>query len=100
MTRCPRTVRADLTIDECARLLTALDLRHLIVVDDNGVLIGIVSDRDVVAAPLVGPNVAPVSNAMTRIVLSVSPTASIERIIDAFVDNRIDAVPVVDASNT
>src|SRR5262249_42301586 len=46
MTPYPITIRADATVHEAARTLATLDVRHLPVIDEEGALVGMLSDRD------------------------------------------------------
>ena len=50
MTRDPVTVKASDSIVKAAMIMSERRIRHLPVVDDNGVLVGVISIRDVVDA--------------------------------------------------
>jgi acetoin utilization protein AcuB len=104
----PIVVTVAATIREAARLLCTLEFRHLPVVDDRGKLVGILSDRDLrgIGVPYLvpdeyvghGPGVldARVADLMSGAVLSVRPDADAADVVDAMLENRIGAVPVVD----
>ncbi|MCL7487449.1 MAG: CBS domain-containing protein [Desulfobulbaceae bacterium] len=47
MTASPVTVTPDSTVGDASRLLKEYDIRHLPVVDHKGVLVGMVTDRDI-----------------------------------------------------
>jgi len=50
MTASPVTVTPDSTVGDASRLLKEYDIRHLPVVDNKGVLVGMVTDRDIRSA--------------------------------------------------
>jgi acetoin utilization protein AcuB len=50
MTASPVTVTPDSTVGDASRLLKEFDIRHLPVVDNEGVLVGMVTDRDIRSA--------------------------------------------------
>ena len=109
MTEDPRTVGPDDTVSEAAIVLQSLGIRHLPVVDDGGMLVGMLSDRDLgplmktfldgaEADNMVVPlSARPVSDLMSGGVISVGDDASVEEVVELMLDNRIGAVPVVDA---
>ena len=108
MTENPRSVHPDDTIAEAYDALQAMDVRHLPVVNDDGELVGIVSDRDI--GPIFGPELEreaaesqvaahseqPVASIMRGDVICVEPDADIGEVIEAMVSYKIGAVPVVD----
>jgi CBS-domain-containing membrane protein len=112
MTEDPTTVSMNATLRQAVGLLQTLDVRHLPVVDDEGFLVGMLSDRDVralalpefVEAEYVGKIQtalqAPVSSMMSSDVMSVNVEADAAEIIDLMLDQKIGAVPVVDADGT
>jgi acetoin utilization protein AcuB len=109
MTENPRTVKPTDAISDALDVLQAMDIRHLPVVDDEGNLVGMLSDRDL--GPLLrvfteGAEaeqlVLPLSRRrvvefMSADVLSVEPDTEVGEIIDTMLDQKIGAVPVVDA---
>ena len=112
MTEDPTTVSTTATVQRAIWLLQTLDVRHLPVVDEDGALVGMLSDRDIrgLAFPkILGSEYvgavqtaldAPVSTVMSGNVLSVDVEADAAEIIDLMLDQRIGAVPVVDADGT
>jgi CBS domain-containing membrane protein len=104
-----RALRPDETVAAAVDLLADLDIRHVPVVDDDGELVGMVSDRDLRAllgrydddptkAEEAGDGI-PVSAIMTRHVVSVNPGTSVEEVVDHLLDERVGALPVVDHEN-
>ncbi|RMG42140.1 MAG: CBS domain-containing protein [Candidatus Dadabacteria bacterium] len=110
MTRNPVYVTVETPIREVMRKLYEKDIRHLPVLEDDD-LVGIVSDRDIRAYtwPLMMEEEAgetykspeldgPVSTVMRSDVISVQPDSEIVEVIDMMVENKVGAVPVVDAA--
>lgn len=107
MTENPRTVRVDDPIGEAVEAMQAMEVRHLPVVDDEGDLVGMLSDRDlgrrvhefteedsaIRALPF---SRRPVSQYMTGSVIYVDPDTTVEEIVEKLLDERVGALPVVD----
>jgi acetoin utilization protein AcuB len=117
------TIRRDETLDAAWRLLQRRKVRHLPVVDDQGRLVGIVTDRDLRhalidprlrrrARRLLAPTVAtaaslaatarslaalPVEQVMTRAALTVSPETTLREAALLMHERRVGALPVVEA---
>ena len=112
MTEDPTTVSMNSTLHRAILLLQTLDVRHLPVVDEEGSLVGMLSDRDVrglafpelLRAEYLGTIQtaldAPVSSVMSSDVISVDVEADAGEIIDVMLDQKVGAVPVVDADGT
>jgi len=107
------TVLPTSTLESAIAKLLDANLRHLVVVDGEGHILGIVSDRDVRSA--VGDPVKSlamgggargpvgerhVETIMTRNPVTVGPEVSVTDVAEIFVDERIGAVPVVRADDT
>ena len=103
----PVSVSPDDTLAQAHRLTREHRIRHLPVVQD-GVLVGILSDRDVRSAmpsPLERGDEAaaaavaetPVSQVMTREVITTGPFDTVEDAAKLLCRHRIGALPVVDA---
>jgi CBS domain-containing protein len=83
--------------------------RHLPVVDEQGELVGMLSDRDLRAlerpyaqdAETVGTRLqnagVPVATIMSGNVTSVDPDADVTEVMELMLENKIGALPVVDA---
>jgi acetoin utilization protein AcuB len=112
MTEDPTTVSMNATIQRAISLLHSLDVRHLPVVDEQGALVGMLSDRDVrglafpevLGAEYIGTVQAaldaPVASVMSSNLLTVDLEADAAEIVDLMLDQKIGAVPVVDADGT
>ncbi|KYF86189.1 hypothetical protein BE20_29880 [Sorangium cellulosum] len=108
MTENPRTVRVNDPIGEAVDVLQTTDFRHLPVVDEQGELVGMLSDRDLRALQLPYAEDAavvdaalqkarmPVSTMMSSNVLSVGPDADVTELMELMLENKIGALPVVD----
>jgi tRNA nucleotidyltransferase (CCA-adding enzyme) len=72
------------------------DVRHLLVVDGNGKLAGIVSRGDVMRA-LEREGHHPIRDYMTRRVYTARPDAHAVEALDLMVARGVGAVPVIDA---
>lgn len=97
MTESPTVVDATATLRNAIEKLQSLDVRHLPVVDTDGQLVGMLSDRDLRSAVL--PLDASVSNVMSTDVIAVDLEADVAEIIDLMLDNKIGAVPVLDSDD-
>ena len=108
MTPSPITVTPDTTVAEAIDILQQHNIRHLLVVDQQGALQGILSDRDLrsarpssVARSKERQNVeeqvnsTPVSILMTRDCLSLNPNATLDDALLLFQTRKIGALPVL-----
>jgi CBS domain-containing protein len=107
MTTNPISVPSTATIADAWDALQSLDVRHLPVVNEDGELVGIVSDRDFGAKPLpalmtklLGPERLPLDGPVTGImsadVFTVAPDDDVSNAAELMIDNKIGAVPVID----
>ena len=107
MTASPVTARETTTVGQAWDTLRTLDIRHLPVVNADGELVGIVSDRDFATPPApplmaellgspAGSLDAPVSAVMTGEPISVEPDDELDDAMDLMVENKLAAIPVVD----
>lgn len=112
MTEDPTTIPMNATLKRAVGLLQSLDVRHLPVVDEEGTLVGMLSDRDIrslafpefLGAEYIGRVQtaldAPVSSVMSSDVISIDLETDVCAIVDLMLDQKIGAVPVVDADGT
>jgi acetoin utilization protein AcuB len=101
MTERPVTVPTHATVTTAARILEDLEIRHLPVVDDEGDLVGMISDRDMRGALGASDGGVPapstrVGDLMNSDVIDALPDDELVDIAELMVDNRIGAVPIVD----
>lgn len=108
MKKKPVTVQPDAVISEVQTLLQTHHFRHLPVVDQNNVLLGMVTDRDIRSAypSSVGDtachaqemnqiNTTPVSKIMSTQVVSLSASATIDDALLLLERHKVGALPVL-----
>lgn len=112
MQRNVATVSPSASLEEARRLMRGRNVRQLPVTDGNGMIVGILSDRDIREATLpVGLlpgasekdmenmlSATPVEKVMTRKVITATVNDSLEDAIVLLHDFRIHALPVVDSA--
>jgi acetoin utilization protein AcuB len=111
MTRNPVLCAADLSVTDAFDLMKKSRIRRMPVVDKNGKLVGIVSDKDLLR---VSPSPATtlsayeipyllskvkVNDVMTKKVITVAEETPVEEAARIMVDNKIGGLPVVDESD-
>lgn len=98
MTQNPRTILQSDRVSDAVEVVETLDIRHLPVVDDANTLVGMISDRDL--APLMRnydeTSRRKISEYMSSAVVSVEEDSDLGEVIEALLEHRIGAVPVVD----
>lgn len=105
MTRNPETVLEDDLLSIAIQRMVEKGIRHLPVVDEDLHVVGIISDRDVRAAignprlHLTDPRATnrTVAQIMTPAPFTLLPHEPILHAVGRFVDDRIGALPVIDA---
>ncbi|MCH7930167.1 MAG: CBS domain-containing protein [Proteobacteria bacterium] len=93
------TVGIDEKITEVTRTLAVERLGAVVVMDDDGKLAGIISERDIVRALNergAGVQDLGVSDLMTRSVITCTPENSIEEVMELMTSHQIRHLPVVD----
>jgi acetoin utilization protein AcuB len=107
MTLDPVTITPDVSVTEALRLMNERKIRRLPVLDSNGGLVGIVSDRDLLlASPSPATSLAiweihdllaklTVEKMMTREVITVVEDTPLEEAARVMVDNRVGGLPVM-----
>lgn len=97
MTPAAITVPKSTMVSHAEQTMRESDIRHLPVVDSEGHLLGILSDRDVLRAFEKSRDKAvPVSDVMTEDVLTVRPETRACEATALMLDRKIGALPVVD----
>jgi CBS domain-containing protein len=99
MTTDPRTVRDGATIEEAARVMRDADIGDVIVLDEDGRVSGIVTDRDLVVRAVadgVDPAVGQVGSILNGAVVSIAPDESVDTALDLMRDHKIRRLPVID----
>lgn len=99
MTANPWTVSDRSTIEEAARVMRDADIGDVIVLDPDGEVHGIVTDRDVVVRAVakgIDTNSEPVGSICEGHVVSIGSEDSIEAALDLMRDHKVRRLPVVD----
>lgn len=87
------------SLRDAAREMVSHNIGALIVTDDDGYLVGVISERDLVRALTlfdVGLVEIPVSEVMTRTVITCSPLDTASEILKVMNKNRIRHIPVLE----
>jgi acetoin utilization protein AcuB len=98
MTADPCCVQCDEPLREAHRLMRALHVRHLPVLDGDR-LVGLVSERDLHLLETlrsVDPGIEPVSQAMTELPFTVNPTVSLREVVGEMREKRYGSAVVVE----
>ena len=90
MTKDVTTVPATTPVKEVANLLSERNISGMPVVDDEGRVLGVVSELDVV-----GRKGATVADIMSRGVISVTEETDVDEVLHLFLNQRIRRVPVL-----
>lgn len=90
------TVKQDSSIYEAIRLLVNKNITGLPVVDDEGVLVGIVSEKDMLRLLYnIKDKAGSVQEFMTKSVVCFTEDDSLIDIAESFIDNHFRRVPIV-----
>jgi len=107
MSRHPITVKQDIGIDEALKIMRDEKVRRLPVVNRRGLLVGIVSEKDLLlASPSPATSLSihelhyllsrmKVAEVMTKEVITVTEYTSLEEAACIMVDNKIGGLPVM-----
>jgi CBS domain-containing protein len=97
MSRPAVTVRQDADFQKALSLMQEKKLRRLPVVDDDGRLVGIVVERDLlVAAMRYLQSRVEIGDVMTRNVVSVGPDTDLNEVARTMLERKIGGLPVVE----
>jgi CBS domain-containing protein len=102
MTRAVQLCRPTDTLDRAAQLMWDHDIGALIVVDEPGQVVGVITDRDVCMAAYTSGlplHEIDVARAMAKHVVTCSPEDSDEAVQATMAKHKIRRVPVVDDAN-
>lgn len=111
MTTEPVTLPMTASVAEAIETLQSMNVRHLPIVDAAGTLVGMVSDRDLAALMRsfvegaeaermeTPPSEQRIADLMSGDPVAVDEDADVAEVVDVLVEDRIGAVPVVDAGD-
>lgn len=93
-----RTLRGSDTVAQAWQLLLTGRFHHLPIVDEQGALAGILSDRDLLRAAARDPaaNGWPLADLMQPRVIVAAPQTSLRALAEVMTARRIGAMPIVD----
>jgi CBS domain-containing protein len=94
------TITSDATLSEAARELARHRIGALVVKNEDGSILGVISERDIVRAVSEASVFAlpkPVSAYMTRSVATCSESDTVDSLMEAMTHGRFRHVPVVEA---
>ncbi len=100
MTRNPATVSMDTTVQEVARLMADKDVGFVPIVDNQGVVCGTVTDRDIVVrvtAKGLDAKTSKLRDFGANSVISVSPEDDISRAQELMKQHQVQRILVCDA---
>jgi acetoin utilization protein AcuB len=104
MTRVPKCVAPETTAYELVKVFHTKGFRHLLVTNDEGLLVGVVSDRDVLRC-FGGPNHSPrreelesitVAELMSTDLITVGPDVPMQRAVGLMLQQGISCLPVLE----
>ncbi|TGK92751.1 CBS domain-containing protein [Leptospira brenneri] len=87
------------TISNCLDFMLEKRIRHLPITNEKGILVGFVSDRDILEKSKSYERDWPISDIMTKRVLAGSPGAKIRGVTQVLLEERIGCIPVVNDDN-
>jgi CBS domain-containing protein len=93
------SVAESATLKEAAELLDARKVGAMVILNEGGQLIGVISERDIIRAVARGGAPAlksTVAESMTRSVVTARPSETIEAAMERMTDRRIRHLPVVE----
>jgi CBS domain-containing protein len=99
MSAAPETVRPETPLTDAARVMERADIGDVLVVDGNGQLRGIITDRDVAIRAVAegrDPNTTTVDEIMTPTVETIPPSATVQEAIQTMRRHDIRRLPVVE----
>ncbi len=108
MTREPVTVRPQISVVDARAEMSRRRIRHLLVTEDGGLLVGIVTDRDIrssLPSPATSLSVwelnyllarLTVGEVMTRAVITVDPDRDVREAARIMIDHKIGGLPVLE----
>ena len=97
MTSTVITAKEDMLVTNVMKLLLRWHISGLPVVDDDGILLGIITEHDVMNFALSGEAASTrASEVMTKQVVTYSPDTLVVEIVNHFAAHRIRRVPVVE----
>ena len=99
MTTNPETLPESTIVREAAETMRANDIGDVVIVDDNGAISGILTDRDIVVRVVAegrDPRATRIGDIASRELTAVSPDDPVDRAVLLMRERAIRRLPVVD----
>ena len=99
MTTNPETLPESTTVREAAETMRANDIGDVVVVDDNGAISGILTDRDIVVRVVAegrDPRATRIGDIASHELTAASPDDPVDRAVQLMRERAIRRLPVVD----
>ena len=99
MTTNPETLPESTTVREAAETMRANDIGDVVIVDDNGAISGILTDRDIVVRVVAegrDPRVTRIGDIASHELTAASPDDPVDRAVQLMRERAIRRLPVVD----
>jgi CBS domain-containing protein len=108
MTPDPFTVTSEISVVDARAEMSRRNIRHLLVVDEGGLLIGIVTDRDIrssLPSPATSLSVwevnyllarLSVKEVMSKAVITIDPERDVRQAARILIDHKIGGLPVLE----
>jgi acetoin utilization protein AcuB len=98
MTQAVMSLQLNATFGDAVSLLASQHVRHSVIVDEQGKLKGVISDRDLLRALARTPDwkSKPVRDIMTHEPFVVHPNTSVADALAQMIEKRINCLPVID----
>ncbi|MBI4791078.1 MAG: CBS domain-containing protein [Chloroflexi bacterium] len=92
------TIRPQQSLKEAVNLLAQYNIGALVVVNDSGAPVGIISERDIVREAVHSENVfnLPVSAVMTEELVTGSPQDDLRSVLQTMTDRHFRHLPILD----
>ncbi|MFT5208083.1 MAG: CBS domain-containing protein [Candidatus Omnitrophota bacterium] len=97
MTAQPHTIKSSESLINAEREMSKDNIRHLPVVDESDILIGIISDRDIkMAESIIGsqPSLMTVGNVCHKNPYEVSPNSPLDEVVATMAENHYESAVV------
>ena len=96
MTRKLRTLGANASVEDALNLLEELFVRHVPIVDEEGRLLGLVTQRDLLSWRHRKMPDAPIREIMCTDLVTASPSQTLRSAAETMIFNKYGCLPVVD----
>ena len=99
MTAAPGAIRTTGTLQEAARLMRTKDIGDVLVEDDQGMLVGIITDRDIAiraTAEGANPKTTTVEGSFTDDITALAPTDTVHDAVRLMRARDVRRLPVVE----